>query len=343
MRNRITQACEWRRAPAGALAVALGAATLFAQFGGSIEGQIRTADNQPLPPNVTVRLEAAEGAYLNQIYVGSDGRFTFTNLGAGMYRLVVTAEGYKTVSQTVDMAWWASRTPTVYLVPVVKKTVTEDGSPTVAASDLSAPKKAREELEKGLRDLSRGKLDPARKHLEKAVALHECYVRAQTALGAALGMSGEFDAAEAAFAQALACDPGFVEAYVERAVLLNARKKYAECEAAIQAGLGKFPNEWRLHFQLGIARDGAGDYRGAEESLLKAQLIHPEVPPEFHLRLADVYLNLRRYPQAHAELAKYVAAAPEGAYAEPSRKIMQQLEWSGLVSPSRANAEAKKP
>lgn len=330
------------RLAALATALSLTAAPSLGQAGSSIEGLVRTINNQGLASNVVVRLEAAEGAYLDQVLVGSDGKFAFHNLKAGIYRIVVTAEGYQTATQSVDMAWWASRTPTMYLVPVVKKTTPTAGPATVTASDLSAPKKAREEFEKGMRHLERGNFQQARKHLEKAVAGHECYVRAYTALSLALRMEGRFQAAEEALAKAISCDAGFVEAYVQQAALLNAQRKYRDCEVAVQEGLGRFPNEWRLHYQLGIAKDGSGDYEGAERALLKARSINPEVPAEFHLRIADVYLNTRKYQQAHAEMAKYLLSEPNGEYADPTRKIMRHLELTGLASGAPATSNLEK-
>jgi Flp pilus assembly protein TadD len=308
------------------------AAPLIAQGGGSIEGQIITIDNLPVPPDVTVRLEAAEGSYLNQAFVGSDGKFSFENVAQGMYQLVVTARGYKTATQTVDMGWLASRNARIYLVPEVRKTFSSSDASTVTATDLSAPKTARKEFEKGLHDLENGNLGGARKHLERAVAEHPCYARAHTILGMALSMNGQFEASEAAFNRSIECDEGFVEAYIQSAIVLNVQNKYQACVGAVQKGLRRFPSEWHLEYQLGIAMDGSGDYASAEEALLKAQSMHPEVPPEFHLRIADVYLNWKKYDKAYAEMANYLRADPRGTFVKPTQMIMRQLEASGMVS-----------
>ncbi len=344
MRSRTSPRPWVRLANAAALVMSwtLATAPLFGQMGAAIEGQVLMANSLPIPPDITVRLEAAEGAYLDQTYVSRDGKFMFDGLKRGLYRVVVTAKGYRTATQTVDTGWFASRVVRVYMVPVVKKTVISPGSSTVTATDLSAPKKAQKELERGLKDLERGNLGGAQKHLKKAVAAHPCYARAHTALGAALSMKGQFEEAEAAFNKSISCDAGFVEAYIQFAAVLNAQNKYQDCEATIQTGLRRSPNDWHLHYQLGIARDGAGDYAGAEQALLKAQAINPEVPPEFHLRIADVYLNSQQYDKAHAEMASYLRADPQGSYAEPIRKIMRHLETSGMVSHPQGQKDAQK-
>lgn len=312
--------------------VVLLSAPLAGQVGPAIEGQVSAIDGNPLPTDISVRLEAAEGTYMNQTMLGTDGRFAFTNLNKGMYRVVVTAKGYQTATQSVDMAWSASRIVRIYLVPAVKKTSVSPDSQSVTATDHTASKLARKEFEKGLRDLDNGNLEGARKHLEKAVAEHACYARAHTMLGMTLGLQRVYGAAESAFAKSIECDAAFGEAYIQLAVVLNAQNKYRECDTAIQQGLRRFPNEWQLYYHLGIAKDGAGDYAGAEQALLRAQAINPEVPPEFHLRIADVYLNSKKYEKAYEEMSIYVRADPQGRYAGPTRRIMRQLETSGMVS-----------
>ena len=324
------------------LLIACCTAPLFAQEGGAIEGQIITLDSSPVPSDITVRLEAAENSYLDQTVVGSDGKFTFDNLKPGLYRVVVTAGGYKSATHTVDMNWLASRQARILLVPETKARFSSPSSSTVTASDLSAPKTARKEFEKGVQDLENGNFGGARKHLDKALAEHPCYVRAHTMRGVALSLKGQFEDSDAAFNKAIDCDAGFVEAYIQYAKVLNAQNKYQACVATIQKGLRRFPSEWLLHYQLGIAMDGSGDYTTAEEALLKAQSINPEVPPEFHLRIADVYLNMQKYEKAHAEMASYLRAAPRGSYSEPTRKIMRQLEKSGMVPSPQDRKNSKK-
>jgi len=323
--------------------MALAAVPVMGQIGRSIEGQVSTLDHGLLPSDITVRLEEAEGAYVAQRFVGNDGKFVFDDLKGGLYRIVVTAKGFQTQTQIVDMSWGASRTPRIYLVPVVKKTSPSSASSTEAATDLAAPKKARKEYEKGSRALDSENLEEARKHLENAVAEGPCFARAQTALGLTLSMQHQFAAAESVFKQSIKCDGGFLPAYLQLAILLKAQKRYKECEATLQQGLRVFPSEWQLHYQLAIAKDGSRHYEESEQEFLRAQAINPEVPPEFHLRLASLYLNWKKYDKAHAEMETYLRADPDGRFAEPTRKMMQQMEDSGMVASSKRRTDQTKP
>lgn len=304
----------------------------------SIQGQVRTGDGTPIPADITVRLEQAEGVVVAQQFVGTDGKFEFTELKGDLYRLVVTAKGFQTARQDVDMHFLASRFPKIYLLPPNQKESASPSSSTVSASDLAASKKARKEYEKGHAALQSGNYEEARGHLEKAIAEDPCYARAQASLGVALGMQHLFAPAESALKKSIACDAGFLEAYIQLAILLNVENNYAENEAGIQEGLRHFPSEWQLYYQLGIAERGAGQLDKAEQAYLKAQSINPAVPPEFHVKLADVLLRQKKYQKAYAEMQAYLHTDPDGRFADETKSLMRRLESSGMVSGAQNKA-----
>ncbi len=305
----------------------------------SIKGQVRTTDGGPLPTDVTVRLEEAEGTVVARQFVGSNGKFEFSDLTGSLYRLIVTAKGFQTVSQDVDMYYLASRYPNMYLVPLVQKKTGSPSPSTTSATDLAAPKKAQKEYERGHRALHSGNPEEARGHLEKAVAEYPCYARAQAALGVSLSMLRLFVPAEAAFKKSMECDGGFLEAYVQLGILLNLESKYAENELNLQRGLAHFPNEWQLHYRLGAAYYGLKDYEKAEEEYSKAQSINPTPPSEFHVKLADVYLKRKEFAKACAEMQTYLRVDPNGQFAEETKSLMRRMESAGVVPSAQAKGE----
>ena len=305
----------------------------------TIQGEVRMTDHKPLPSDTTVRLEQADGRPAAEVRVGSSGRFEFGDLTRTAYRLTVTAQGYQTVIETIDMTFGVTQQCEVQLVPVVAKTPPPPG----AVTDLAAPKQARKEFERGSRELEEGKLEAAREHLEKAVAEDPCYARAQTALGVTLTREQQLAEAEAAFRRAIKCDGGFLEGYVQLALLLRGHAKYEECSATLAQALRLFPNEWRLHYHLGKAKQSLGDYETAEQEYLKAQALNAELPPGIHLQLAVLYRSWKKYDKAQAELEAYLRADPNGEFAEPTRKMLRDLQASGLVSNVPGHADQGKP
>jgi tetratricopeptide (TPR) repeat protein len=296
-----------------------------------IQGQVHTGDGSPLPNDITVRLERAEEVSTVQQFVGADGKFEFRDLGVGVYRLRVTAKGYKTVLQDVDTHWYAINVD-IYLVRQDTKETPGPPSRTVAITDLAAPKKARKAYERGRAALQKGDSEGARQQLEKAVAEYPCFARALTSLGVARSMQRRFEPAESSLKKALQCDGGYLEAYLQLAILLNVERKYAENIANLQTALGHFPGEWELYAQLGAAEGGTGRYSEAEQAFAKAESLNPMLPPEFHLKVAERYVSWKQYDRARAEMRAYLAAEPNGRFAEETRRTISNMESSGLVS-----------
>ena len=333
-------AVTWRRLSVLLILMASCAVSATGQFRREIIGQVRTTTGGPLPLDITVFLQEAEGVVAAQQLVGTDGKFEFRNLTKTSYRLVVTAKGFQTVSQEIDMNYEASRFPMVYLSPLARK-ATSPTPPTETATDLAAPKKARKEYERGARALQHDDLKGARDHLERAIADDPCYARAETTLGVTLAMQHELALAESAFNKSIKCDGMFAEAYLQLAILLNAQGKFRDSEAMLRQGLRRFPDNWQLHYQLGMAEDGMAEYEAAERDYLRAQSVNPAVPPEFHLRLAKVYLNVKEYDKAHAEMEIYLQLDHSSPAAEQTRRILRQMEASGVVSGQNRKSETK--
>lgn len=299
-----------------------------------IQGQVRTGDGSPLPNDFAVHLEEAEGVSMAQQFVGTYGKFEFRNLKGGLYRLRVTAKGYKTALQEVDThwCWYGSCYEYIYLVREDTKETPGPPSRTVASTDLAAPKKARKAYERGRAALQKGDSEEARQQLEKAVAEYPCFARALTSLGVARSVQRQFEPAESSLKKALECDSGYLEAYLQLAILLNVERKYAENIANLRTGLGHFPGEWQLYEQLGAAEGGAGRYSEAEQAFAKAESLDPTLPPEFHLKVAGRYVSWKQYDKARAEMRAYLAAEPNGRFAEETRRTISNMESSGLVS-----------
>jgi len=304
----------------------LGAATLLAVPGAcqedTIEGQIRLTTGGVLPSGIVVKLEVAENVVAAQQMVGNTGKFLFTNLKAQSYRIIVTANGFQPGTAQVDMQYYASRYPTIYLTPLgAKKT-----APTTSESttDLAAPKKARKEFEQGHEALQAKDLAVARKHFEKAIEMDECYARALTELGVALTLQGELASAETSFQKSIHCDGEFLEAYIQMGILLNIEKKYADGESILQQALRVAPSDWQPYYRLGDVHQQSGKYKQAVEEYLKAESLSPAVPPEVHVRLADAYWQQKNYDGACNEMQTYLRIAPEGPLAGQTKSLLQQ-------------------
>lgn len=306
----------------------------------SIEGRVRTENGQSIPVGVTVRLETAEAKLVSEQPANSDGQYQFANLAKMSYRVTASAHGFQTAQQEIDASYAGGKAyVNLFLKPSRKANSDSPNLP--ALTDIRAPGRARKEYEKGVRGLERGLLAESRVHFEKATREWTCYARAQTALGWVLMSQHDFPNAEAALKKALECDRGIQSAYVYLGDLFNTEKRFAESESILQAGVRLFPGAWQFYYQLGAAHFGLGQYAKAEEEYLKVRSLNSAPPPEWHVKLADLYSTIGAYGRAYEEMKAYLRADPNGPFAGKIRAIMQKMESSGALSTIRNQAESR--
>lgn len=294
------------------------------QTDNSIEGQVRVTTGGDLPSGIVVKLEVAENVVVAKQMVGTTGKFEFHDLTQKLYQVIVTADGYQPGSAQVDMQYYASRFPTIYLTPVASKNAPP--LPPGNITDLAAPKKARKEFDQGHAALEAKDFAGAREHFEKAIDTDPCYARALTELGVVLTIQENLAAAESSFQKSIHCDGEFLEAYLQMGILFDIEKKYAEGEAILQQSLRVAPSDWQPYYRLGALHQHAGRYKEAEQSYLKAESLSADVPAEVHVRLADAYLQQREYDQADAEIDTYLRVAPAGPLEEQAKFLRQQID-----------------
>jgi len=298
--------------------------------------QVRTKEGQVIPFGVTISLETGEGMPVGSRMADSAGNFEFLGLLPGTYHMTVTAEKFQTHEQTLDLSFRG----TTYMIPVFLSPV--DNSQAAAAppprTDEAAPKLARKEFEKGSRALQEKKLPLARQHLEKAVAEYPCFARAEAALAQVDIAERKLDQAETRFQKAIQCDGTFLDSFSQLAQLYFVEKKFPDSEAVLRQGMRLSPSAWLLHYQLGAVHSGMGKYQEAEQDYLAARALQADLPPEFHVKLANVYLKTGEYSKALAEMDAYLRLDPAGGYARSARKMAETMRKDGITEPTEPQA-----
>jgi tetratricopeptide (TPR) repeat protein len=331
----------WRGLLTFSFLFVLGAALGLCQETFMVEGQVVTDRGSPVPTQVHLRLETVDGQLVADQPADSRGLFRFINIDRRAYRLTVTANGFQAVQQWLDVRRGMARyLITINMSPVEKRM---PGDETISVTELSAPKKARKEYEKGNRAFQKGDLPEARGHLEKAVSLYPCYARAQTTLGMTLELQSELSAAESTLRKAIKCDAGFLPAHIQLAILLNHEKRFAESEADLKKAQAHFPGAWQLSYQLAAAHYGLGRYGEAEREYLKAESLNTEVPAEIHVRLADIYTQQGAYGKAYGEMQMYLRVEPKGRFAAKVTEVMHRMETAGVSRSARTQPPSSTP
>ena len=297
-----------------------------------IQGTVRAEEESKHILSAVVRLEDQQGRFVEEEDVSTNGQFCFTGLDKLAYTLIVTADGYETYVQRLDLT---SVGGVSAIVIILKPNKTEVTSPS-ARTDATAPKQARKELERGLRASEERRLSEAHAHFEKAVKIYPCYARAQVDLALTLMRERDSPRGEAPLKKAIECDPDFVEPYLQLGRLFNAEHRYDESRKILAEGVRRAPSSWQLYYNLGQADEGLKNYPLAAQELLRALSFGPDGSAAIHEKLADVYLRENAYDKACAEMGAYLQIAPNGEYAARMRAIMQKLGSAGLVHPTQS-------
>jgi len=290
-----------------------------------IQGTVRTVEGKRLGLIVKVQLEGENGGLITERLTDSDGAYYFDNLTGRGYRLVVTAPGYEKHEEYIESSVGLRlRVCNITLASLPKNS--EQATAPEPRSDSLAPKQAKKDYDKALKELAAQHLDKAKAHLESAVKAYPCYARAQAHLATILEAHREPAGAEAALRKALECDPDYLSSYTLLGQFLNRQKRFAESVPVLEAGERRSPAFWALRYELGIAYFGIEQYAKAESEYQKVSEFSPSPPPDLPLRLADVHIKVKAYDKAYAEMKQYLAAQPNGPYAAKVRDIMQRAD-----------------
>lgn len=301
----------------------------------TLSGSVRDEEGHAITSGAVVRLESNSGELVAQQPVTTAGQYGFTEIPKILCRLVVTAEGYETFSESIDLG----RGSNDFFENVTLRRATKikrDTSDLPTRSDNEAPKDAHKEFEKGERALQARKLGPARTHLAKAVEIYPCYARAQASLALVLISRHDSKPAEAALRKAIDCDPDFVDSYIVLGQLLNGEKRYEESRPVLEEGVRRSPASWQFHYQLGVAYYGMGKDDLAEQEYRKVLSLDPMAPADVHVKLADVYIHQRLFDKAYSEMQAYLTAEPKGRFADRIKSVMSQMVAAGAVRPPQA-------
>jgi tetratricopeptide (TPR) repeat protein len=304
----------------------------------NIVGRVRT-DQGAVVKSAMVRLETPDGERVAEQPVSTAGEFYFSFIPKRQYVLVVTADGFETYRESIDLGEGANEVTKNVVLSALGTTTRPKAQPP-ALSDVQAPKEAKREYEKAEKALQSHKLGEVRKHLQAAVGQYPCYARAQTDLGLLLSQQKDYKDSEAAFRTSIKCDPGYLDAYPSLGALLNAERRYDEALTVLEQGLRQAPGSWQFYFQMGVAEYGLKHYDGAEQQYRKAQSLTSAPAAELDAKLADVYLRKNDFPKAYAEMQDYLKADPNGALAPRIKTIMKQMESAGVLQAQQAKTGA---
>ncbi len=282
-------------------------------------------------PGATVRLQGSRLWEGRPVTTQTEGRFTFTGLGSGGYRIVVSAANF------VPSAWEdlliAGETVRIVLLrrSAVEKRPIE---PEVSLSDLAAPPDAQAKYREGLARQREGRHQEARSEFSAAIEIYPKYAAAYAGLGISLLQLGAREEALRALQHALELDPSSYDGHVSTGLILNDLKKFAEARDYLVAAERLNLRNWRVHYELGRTYYGLSQFAEAEKSLQLARRSRPRYG-NLYLLLANTLALEGKYAEAITAFEEFLEVAPSNpAVGEVRKKLaLLRAEVKKLKSP----------
>lgn len=296
-----------------------------------INVQVRNPNGSPAPRGIHVRLESEEGGAADDCVTETGGKCRFLPNSSGMYMVRLNQIGYKEVSVHVNLVDSLRAFVTLDLKPEHSEPPPETpdvvSGDSVSATELSIPKNARQEFEKGQRAMKANNLDAGISHLRKAIKLYDAYPMAHTLLGTAYLEQKKWKDAEAALQKSLSYDSNSADAYLSLGAVFNQTKNYPQAETALLHGLELKPEAATGHYELAKTYWALGRWREAAPHARKAVSGMPDVASP-HVLLGNIFLRENDPQRALSEYQEYLKLDPDGPMAPGVQQMIQKLQKS---------------
>ena len=301
---------------------------------GTIMGEIRVERGDAPTNRVEVTLQT-HGLVVDTRYSDSTGRFSFPNLDANLYHVIVNEDGYDPVDiqvavnplfTTINLVNITLR-PKANARPATEKGV-PGGNPNLVGSaeyNLHYSKNAIKQFEQGVKAERRNKTDEAMRHYQRAIELAPEFYAARNNLGLAYMAKSDFGNAQAQFEKVISINPADTEAYFNLGNIYLLTNRLMQANQLVRQGLQRQPNSAFGKFLLGSIEGRAGDRQTAEKLFEECLQLDPSMS-KAHLALVNLYLQEQRTGEAIAQLKAFLKSSPGDPLAPKAKEVLSRLE-----------------
>jgi Tfp pilus assembly protein PilF len=297
----------------------------------NLEGTVLLPSARVAPSTIAVDLETVNGVPVDQAATDLAGNFTFRNLLPGNYFVRVSQAGFVEVRELVRLP--LTDRLVIGLKPLQEDSETTkpaDGSYTVDLKELSLPKKARREYEKGIMDHNTGDCTRAIRHLERAINIAPDYYRAHLWLGRAYEEAGRPDEAETEYRRAADLGRNESDPLDSLGEMQLKSNRFSDALQSFTAATARDPKSVVGEYGLGVSLYKLNRLDEAERVLLHAQKLDP-TNAAVRLMLINVFLKTQEWERLMIQADAYLKENPEGEQREEVERIRQNVLgiWPG--------------
>ena len=259
------------------------------------------------------------GTPVAQHYTDSSGEVTFNDLGTGSYTAKIYGPGIQptSISFSVDFGGMQRVTASVQRDQEAQERVPGG---LVDASELSAPKKAHKEYEKGVHEYNAKHFDKAEEHFRNAVKEYPRYSSAWNNIGSIRMRANDAAGAEESYRHALEANPNNNYAARNLARLLIDKANTKEAEELMKRAVNTDPNNPESLTILAYAELQNGEF---DDAIATAKRVHTGPTHSgalSHLIAASALEAKQQNVAAISEYKLFLKEAPDA----PQAKVAQQ-------------------
>ena len=311
--------------------------SLAAQQGWSIVGTVQTFRGE-LPDRPIQIVLQFRGNTIATTFCDSEGKFSFSELLANAYHVLINDEKYNPVDQLVEInpMLTAPTMVRINLIPKDNNKVSEPSSGSnpnmVSSVELKQfPKAALKEFDKGRKSEKEGKIDEAIEHYKRAIEVAPSLYSARNNLGSAYLAKSQFGPAQEQFEAVIKANQSDAAAYLNLGNTFLVQNKYSDAVHWLGEGLTREPNNALGHFLMGSTFAGLGRAVLAEKELRIAIQLDAAMS-RAHLALVNLYVQLKRNDDAVSELRTFLKAFPNDSFAPQAKQVLKRLETNSAAA-----------
>jgi tetratricopeptide (TPR) repeat protein len=296
----------------------------------SISGFIFNTNRSPVI-DINVELTDDINRTIARTRTDSSGRYFFSRLGFGSFRVKVLSSGtdFAEQIQQIDLTSFTGRSSDTQraqldiILKPRKDRVPEGKASSVFVQDV--PQSAKDLYQSALSEFEKKNTDNGIKLLKEALTIFPDYVMALGKLGLEYTKQQQFGSAIQSLSKVVTINQNDFSNWYALAFCHLSTKKPMEAIVALEKATKLNPNSAEASLLYGIALRQTGKYKEAETQLLIAKKITESKSPDVHWHLALLYAyNLKKFSLAADELELYLKTQPDTKDAENIKKLIKQ-------------------
>ena len=292
--------------------------------------RVRANDERSIEAPIQVELIAPRGPVAT-LHITGEELAQFRVTSGTTYRVKVSGLGFETVTtpyfEINPLEQMHTETIHVKLESQKQAGESTSGSSTISVSEMSIPRNANTEMKKGLDAYSKGDMEKAAAHFEKAIAEYPRYARAYDMLGVIEIKRSNRTKAKELFSKSIQADATFLPAYVDLARMDVQDQDYAGSESLLQKAIAVNPSMLEAVALLATAEFANKEY---DKALADAQRTHAlpnhQQFAEVHI-MAGKVLGMQNHPgAAMLQFQLFLIEKPDSPQAESVRSALASLQ-----------------